>query len=229
MGGFWGAEVEALRQQGSACGTAAGTVEALLGRCAGLIDGIEWIGTDADSFRERWSGQVKPLIEQMIEMLRADEHELNRHAEAQDEVSADGGGGGRVSLPGVPVPSFPFPVPSLPLPFPFPFPVPTIPRFEIPDCPVAKPELDVFEIGTLPILTLPRPPMCPSFPPPVTEYWPLPQPLPIPQPLPLPLPLPEPLPIPENWPLPQPLPQPLPIPDRWPMPDPLPRPDIYRL
>lgn len=111
MSGFWGAEVEVLRQHGTACGAAAGAVESLLGSCASLIDGIEWIGPDADSFHERWGGEVRPLIEQMIHMLRADGRELSRHADAQDEASGGGDGRRAPTLPGMPIPSQPLPFP----------------------------------------------------------------------------------------------------------------------
>lgn len=156
MDGFWGAQTDAVRAHGTACAGAAARMEDLLATCEGLIEAVTWVGPDAEAFREDWRGRVRERLHHAIEALRADGEELHGHAEEQDGVSDEGS-----------------PV-MISLPAPFPFPRPPRIDFEIPDCPTVLPDREVFMIGNLPELTLPRPPVCPAFPPPFRESWPLP-------------------------------------------------------
>lgn len=249
MSGFWGADSGAVRQQGGGSTGAAGTVESLMAACGAVIDAVEWVGPDAEAFRERWGGEVRSRLEQVIEQLRADGDELTRHAEEQDEVSGGDGGGvrgpGFPGIPGIPtLPGLPDPSeiwgpigPILPLPDVLARPelggpvlAPRTPTIPLPDC-------NIMPRGeTLPILGFPEARLIRCFTtpevmpfPPVLEPLPAPIPLPTPLPVPGPAPIPMPQPLPRDWPLPQPLPQPLPIPDSWPLPQPLPRPDVYRI
>ena len=158
MNGFWGAQTDAVRAQGTACAGAAARIEDLLATCDGLIGAVTWIGPDAEAFREHWRGRVRGHLQHAIETLRADGEELHGHAEEQDGASGEG----------APV--------AVAHPAPFPFPRPPRIDLDLPRCPVSRPEPEVFRIGFPPQLTLPRPPVCPTFPPPVEESWPLPRP-----------------------------------------------------
>ncbi|MGP9537749.1 WXG100 family type VII secretion target [Brachybacterium sp. AOP43-C2-M15] len=256
MSGFWGAETEGVRRQASACTAAAGTVESLLATCTALIDGVEWVGPDAEAFRQRWSGDVGPRLEQVAQDLRAGGVELDRHAEEQD--GASGGEGGGISIPGLPT-----------------LPLPRLPRIGLPDVPLPRIDPDDLLIGLptwrtdcfpvpqgAPMSTgqgiigdcLPGGPFFPgpllkpgdigvgSGEPPIIcapgDWDPFPRrpriewpPL-IPPLTPPTIPVPPPIdttPLPDPWPLPQPLPMPLPTPDPWPLPEPLPRPDVVRI
>jgi hypothetical protein len=245
MSGFWGADVEAVRAHATACGRAAGRVEGLLGACAALVDGVEWTGPDADRFRERWSAEVRPLLERAISDLRADGEELDGHAEEQDGASGEAPVGPAAPLG--PGPALPL-GPTLPLP-----PIPALPAVPDPAMPARPlgPGIGILGTGS-PLHELIRcdfgrdgelvPGILPELPdpircflPPFAPTWPgggL-EPLPAPMPSPLPAPLPDvrplPLPAPEGWPLPQPLPAPLPLPDPWPFPSVMPLPAIHRL
>src|SRR5699024_956481 len=146
MSGFWGAETEAVRQQGEACAGAAGALETLLRSCGSQVATVEWIGADADGFRERWSSEVDSRLQQAIEMLRAHGEELRRHGDEQDEASADDGGGG-VGLPGIPLPTPPG-FPSLPG-------LPGLPNLPIPTLPGLPGLPGLPEIPSLPLPPLP--------------------------------------------------------------------------
>ena len=102
MNGFWGAQTDAVRAQGTACAGAAARIEDLLATCDGLIGAVTWIGPDAEAFREHWRGRVRGHLQHAIETLRADGEELHGHAEEQDGASGEGAPGDRPRRGGVP-------------------------------------------------------------------------------------------------------------------------------
>lgn len=249
MSGFWGADSGAVRQQGAACTGATGTVESLMAACGAVIDAVEWVGPDAEAFRERWGGEVRSRLEQVIQQLRADGDELTRHAEEQDEVSGGDGGGllgpGFPGIPGIPtLPDLPeFLGPLMP-PMPR---IPTLPDFPDPS-EIWGPIGPIGPIPALPDLR-DRPDLGGPFPMPETPTIPLPDCTIMPRGVALPdiaipesrlircfttpdvmpfppvlepVPMPSPLPVP--GPAPIPMPQPLPMPRDWPLPQPLPQP-----
>lgn len=92
---FLGADTEALRRQAGRTGDGSVRIEDLLARLDAVVSGVEWIGPDADAFRDRWSGEAREQLRRVIEALRDDEKELDGEAEQQDSCSgSDGEGGG---------------------------------------------------------------------------------------------------------------------------------------
>ena len=104
--GFWGADTEALRRLSGSIGSGGEQLDDLAARLSVLIDSVDWIGPDADTFRADWSGQVRPGLVECIVQLDERGRELDQHAEEQDEVSAAGG-----EPPGAAIPA---PVDALP-------------------------------------------------------------------------------------------------------------------
>lgn len=88
MNAFMGADTEALRAMGTVCARRAEMLADLVTHLAATVDGVEWIGEDADRFRADWTGIVRPaLLEQEI-VLRQRARHLLQHADEQDEASA---------------------------------------------------------------------------------------------------------------------------------------------
>lgn len=81
------------------------------------MNGVEWVGADAETFRARWQSEAERRAQDAGETLRRLARELEDHAEEQDEASAgDGSGlGGLLGGPFPPVMPLPFPIPGLPI------------------------------------------------------------------------------------------------------------------
>lgn len=112
MTGFYGADTAQLRAHAEACQRGAGTLHDLIGTTSALIASVEWVGPDADAFRDSWASEVRGRLTERAEAIQHRSEELREHAEEQDVVSSDGVGG------------LPFPPFGTPMPFPFPFPMP---------------------------------------------------------------------------------------------------------
>lgn len=97
MGGFHGADTEALRAVGSAFSRRAENLEELAAQLAALIDAVDWVGTDADAFRSDWISSVRPGLHRCGARIGDDARELDAHADEQDLTSdpaSDGGAAG---------------------------------------------------------------------------------------------------------------------------------------
>src|SRR5699024_1298783 len=85
------------------------------------VASVEWQGPDADAFRERWHSDAEATGRSAADLLERLAHELEQHAEEQDEASScDGGGGLLDTLRDLLDGPFPFAGPVMPLPFPIP-------------------------------------------------------------------------------------------------------------
>lgn len=90
---FLGADTEALRAQAELTGTGVRRLEGLSVRLGIVVHAADWIGPDADRFREDFENRVRERIEEALEDLRRRLEELQREAEEQDQASEDDGGG----------------------------------------------------------------------------------------------------------------------------------------
>lgn len=93
MAGFYGADTEQLRGFGDQLQGGRSRLEELAGELASGIYSVEWIGSDADSFRDDFSGRVTGLFDTAGGLLDRFRNEAGDHAEEQDEASADDDGG----------------------------------------------------------------------------------------------------------------------------------------
>lgn len=125
MAGFQGADTDQLRDHGTSCRTGASRISEVLDRAGAAIDGVEWVGPDADAFREEWYGTIRPGAQDSLERLRTLSDALAKQADDQDDTSlTDGGswigdlidrftrGDGGIGGPLLPLP---LPLPGLPL------------------------------------------------------------------------------------------------------------------
>ncbi len=94
MNAFWGADADALRTLGAVCARRSELLADLESRLSATIDGVEWVGEDAERFRADWTGLVRPaLLDGGVE-LRHHARRLQQHADEQDAASSPGGLGG---------------------------------------------------------------------------------------------------------------------------------------
>lgn len=91
---FMGADTDALRGQAQLTGDGAGKLDELLSRLDGLVMGVQWLGPDADAFRDLWSSSARMQFQQSAQELRSRQSLLQGEANEQDTTSADDGGPG---------------------------------------------------------------------------------------------------------------------------------------
>lgn len=93
MAGFYGGDTEQMRQHGTACQQGSRRIADIAASTTALIDSVTWLGPDALAFRALWHGTVKPQMLAGAEEIRATGHEIDQHAEQQDQASNGGSGG----------------------------------------------------------------------------------------------------------------------------------------
>lgn len=93
---FLGADTEQLREQARATTNGSGRIEDLVASLDGTVQGVTWVGPDADAFREQWNAMVLARVREAVALLAERSRELERNAQEQDTTSGsdDSGGGG---------------------------------------------------------------------------------------------------------------------------------------
>ena len=100
-GGFYGADVEQLRQLASTMRAAGRKLEGQRLALNAGVAGTPWPGPDAEAFRQEWrTGHSRSLGAAVILLQQAAE-DLLRQADEQQSASAAGGGSAMPVLPGV--------------------------------------------------------------------------------------------------------------------------------
>lgn len=97
MSGFYGADTAALRGHAVRVQTGSTRLEELRATLSAQIGAVDWIGPDAEAFRDDFTSRVSGLFTQVTSGLDGRRGELDQHAEEQDQASdtgSDGGGGG---------------------------------------------------------------------------------------------------------------------------------------
>lgn len=95
MSGFFGADTEALRDYAQRVQTGSGRLLELRDGLASQVTSVEWVGPDAEAFRNDFAGRISSLIDQVGNELVRRRTDLDTHAEEQDQTSGvDGAGGG---------------------------------------------------------------------------------------------------------------------------------------
>jgi hypothetical protein len=94
MSGFLGADTEALRTYSERLAQGAQALHEMRATLEPLVMNEEiWRGTDAESFRQTWSGSTAALFQLRSDELTGRRAELQQHAEEQDTASDVGGDG----------------------------------------------------------------------------------------------------------------------------------------
>lgn len=92
MSGFWGGDTEQMRTYRQLLSHRSAAISTLRAQLEPVVlnEGV-WTGTDADRFREQWRSSTSPMFDGIEQMLGARGHELEQHAQEQDEASGLGG------------------------------------------------------------------------------------------------------------------------------------------
>lgn len=83
---FWGADTDALIEQGRHCRTGEQSISGLAERLAGVIGAVAWTGPDADAFRDQWQRVSTDLVDAAGDLGSTAEF-LGLQAAQQDSAS----------------------------------------------------------------------------------------------------------------------------------------------
>ncbi|VXB63180.1 conserved hypothetical protein [Arthrobacter sp. 9AX] len=100
-GGFYGADVEQLRQLATTMRTAGRKLDAQRLALNGGVAGTPWPGPDAEVFRQEWKSVHSRSLGAVVTLLQQAAEDLTRQADEQQSASAAGGASAMPSLPGV--------------------------------------------------------------------------------------------------------------------------------
>lgn len=98
-GGMIGANPEELRALAGIFGAKAETARTGRTTTETEVDGVEWLGPDADAFRDRYRGEVAPTLGDLAAKLDEARAELERQAQEQDDCSKGRPLGGPTNSP----------------------------------------------------------------------------------------------------------------------------------
>ena len=90
---MFGANTDELRRIAGVFDTRAGEVTGTRGTCDREVEGVEWVGPDADRFRDDWRLAPSTELDRLDDLLRDLAQVLRRQADEQDAASAGGAGG----------------------------------------------------------------------------------------------------------------------------------------
>ena len=88
MSNFTGMDIPGVRQMATQMDAAAGEIETLMGRLSSVLEGTQWVGTDATNFRSEWAGAHSASLRQISERLRQVSEVARQNADQQEAASA---------------------------------------------------------------------------------------------------------------------------------------------
>lgn len=84
---MWGLDIQQVRQLSTQLNQKAGEIENALTTLTNALNGTQWEGPDATSFRSDWSGQHTAALRQVIQALRDAATKAQQNANAQEQTS----------------------------------------------------------------------------------------------------------------------------------------------
>ena len=84
---IWGADVEQLRQLGSKLQAGATEIETQRANLTSALNNTQWLGPDADRFKEQWNGEHTNLLNRVAEALKDASRKAKQNAEEQSNAS----------------------------------------------------------------------------------------------------------------------------------------------
>jgi hypothetical protein len=87
MAGVMGANVEQLKTLGTGMQNTSVELTSALVAVQNLVNHMAWVGSDADAFRNDWSGTQYPALKGIATMLSATAGVINQQAIVQQQVS----------------------------------------------------------------------------------------------------------------------------------------------
>lgn len=94
---FCGADTDELRSHADALEAAEGRCAQLLAQLTAAVRSVDWVGVDADNFRESFESSTTQLWTRSLERLRLSSRAILGHADEQDGASEGDGGASTVT------------------------------------------------------------------------------------------------------------------------------------
>ncbi|TWP54054.1 hypothetical protein FKR81_00335 [Lentzea tibetensis] len=87
MAGFYGMDIEAIRGLATQLGSKADEIDTIANTLTTQIDGANWAGPDADTFRTDWATTYRAQLTAVATALRDASTRATGNANQQDETS----------------------------------------------------------------------------------------------------------------------------------------------
>ena len=110
--GFFGADVEQLRQLSRSLAQHAEELQSIRARLGSRVEAVSWLGPDADRFRGDWNERLAVSLSAAARALNEASNQAETNARQQEQAS--GSAAGSPSLPPIIGSNGPFPLPSDP-------------------------------------------------------------------------------------------------------------------
>jgi uncharacterized protein YukE len=83
-----GMDIDAVRSFANQLASKADEIESIVNSLTSQLDGVQWIGTDANNFRNDWSSTHRPQLQTVANALREASGVANNNAVQQEQTSA---------------------------------------------------------------------------------------------------------------------------------------------
>ena len=83
----WGADVEQLKTLGNKLQNGANEIEQQKTNLNNLLNSTQWMGPDADAFKQKWSGEHMTQLTRVAESLKEAGQKATRNAQEQFDAS----------------------------------------------------------------------------------------------------------------------------------------------
>lgn len=84
---FKGMNPDEGREVATEIRTTADAIGEAIEAATGIVNSVDWVGPDYDSYQSDWNAFVSGVVSGLIEAMNAKADELNNHAEEQDTTS----------------------------------------------------------------------------------------------------------------------------------------------
>lgn len=89
MNAFVGMDVQAVRILAQQLTSDAEEIDQIAAKLSSQLDGTQWVGTDATSFRDSWHGSYRQQLATVVNALRDAATAANNNANQQEQASAN--------------------------------------------------------------------------------------------------------------------------------------------
>ena len=84
---IWGADVAQLKNLGNKLQAGSSEIENQKSMLTKVLDGTQWMGPDADAFKQKWSGEHMTQLTRVAESLKEASQKATRNAQEQSDAS----------------------------------------------------------------------------------------------------------------------------------------------
>jgi uncharacterized protein YukE len=88
MNAFVGMDIQAVRTLAQQLTCDAEEIDQIAAKLTSQLDGTQWVGTDAHSFRDSWNGSYRQQLATVVNALRDAATAATNNANQQEQASA---------------------------------------------------------------------------------------------------------------------------------------------